>query len=65
VVVVIEQPKLLPYRDAICREVAELLGIDAGRVSLKAKTAEGLGPIGRGEAAEAHAVATILSSSQP
>jgi 2C-methyl-D-erythritol 2,4-cyclodiphosphate synthase len=39
--------------------MAEVLGISADRVGIKAKTAEGVGPVGRGEAAEAHAVAVI------
>jgi 2-C-methyl-D-erythritol 2,4-cyclodiphosphate synthase len=39
--------------------IAKTLGIDMERVGLKAKTAEGLGPVGEGEAAEAHAVAVI------
>ena len=59
IVVVIEQPKILPYREQICRNLALALEIDRSAVSLKAKTAEGVGPIGAGQAAEAHAVATI------
>jgi 2-C-methyl-D-erythritol 2,4-cyclodiphosphate synthase len=59
VVVVIEKPKILPYRDRMRVHIAKTLGIDAERVGVKAKTAEGLGPVGTGEAAEAHAVAVI------
>ena len=58
-VVIIEQPKIGAYREQIGRKVADSLSIDVDRVSIKAKTAEGLGPVGRGEAAEAHAVITI------
>jgi len=39
--------------------VAAALGLEVGRVSVKAKTAEGLGPIGSGEAVEARAVVLI------
>ncbi len=61
VALIIERPKIGPHREQICRKVAESLGIDVDRVSVKAKTAEGLGPVGRGEAAEAHAVVTIAN----
>jgi 2-C-methyl-D-erythritol 2,4-cyclodiphosphate synthase len=59
VVIIIEKPKILPHRDRMRQHVAKTLGIDMERVGLKAKTAEGLGAVGAGEAAEAHAVATI------
>ena len=39
--------------------LAEALGLAPERVNVKATTAEGMGPIGRGEGAEAHAVATV------
>jgi 2-C-methyl-D-erythritol 2,4-cyclodiphosphate synthase len=59
VVLVIEQPRILPYRRQIRESLARALGVGPAAVSLKAKTAEGIGPIGEGRAAEAHAVATI------
>ena len=59
VVVVIEQPKLLPYRAQIVKSLARVLRIDSSAVSLKAKTAEGMGPVGHEEAAWAVAVATV------
>lgn len=59
VVVVIERPKILPYRKRIREKLAEALGVEVGAVSVKAKTAEGVGPVGEGLAAEAHAVATV------
>lgn len=59
IVIVIEQPKILPHRARICESLARALGVDSSAISLKAKTAEGIGPVGAGEAAEAHAVATI------
>lgn len=58
-VVIIERPKILPHRDAIRDNLAGILGIERGRIGLKAKTSEGVGPVGHGEAAEAHVVATL------
>lgn len=58
-VVVAERPKLGPYFPAMRAAIAKSLGISAERVNLKAKTNEGLGEIGRGEAVAAHAIATI------
>jgi 2-C-methyl-D-erythritol 2,4-cyclodiphosphate synthase len=58
-VVSAEQPKLLPYREAIRSSLASALGVDAGAVFVKGKTNEGLGPLGRGEAVEALAVCLI------
>ncbi len=57
--VILERPKLGDYRAAIRQKLAEALGIDAGRVSVKFKTAEKLGPVGEGQSAEAQAVVTI------
>ncbi len=59
IVIVIEQPKILPYRSKIRESIAGAMDIDPKAVSLKAKTAEGIGPIGAGQAAEAHAIATV------
>ncbi|MDA1315869.1 MAG: 2-C-methyl-D-erythritol 2,4-cyclodiphosphate synthase [Acidobacteria bacterium] len=58
-VIIVEQPKIGPWRDAIRKSVAEVLGIEMERVGLKAKTAEGMGPVGEGLAAEAQAVALL------
>ena len=59
VVVILERPKIGPHRDAIQSRLAEALGIDADRVSVKAKTNEGVDAVGRGEAIAAHAVALL------
>jgi 2-C-methyl-D-erythritol 2,4-cyclodiphosphate synthase len=64
-VVILEQPKLLPHRDKIRSNLARVLGIEPGRIGLKAKTSERVGPAGRGEAAEAHAVALISRAAPP
>jgi 2-C-methyl-D-erythritol 4-phosphate cytidylyltransferase/2-C-methyl-D-erythritol 2,4-cyclodiphosphate synthase len=59
VVVILERPKLAPYREAIERQLADALGVEHGRVSVKAKTNEGVDAVGRGEAIAAHAVAIL------
>ena len=59
VVVVIERPKILPYRERIRENLAAILEVAPEAISVKAKTSEGVGPVGEGLAAEAHAVATI------
>jgi 2-C-methyl-D-erythritol 2,4-cyclodiphosphate synthase len=57
VTVIAEAPKISPHRDAIRARVAALTG--CGQVNIKAKTMEGLGPVGAREAIECHAVAEI------
>jgi 2-C-methyl-D-erythritol 2,4-cyclodiphosphate synthase len=57
--ITLERPRLKDYRAAIREELARALGVEADRVSVKFKTAEKLGPVGEGLAAEAQAVATI------
>ena len=54
-VVIAERPKLAPYLEAIRASLAAVLGIEAGRVSVKGKTNEGVDAVGRGEAMAAHA----------
>ena len=60
--VVAERPKLSPYIDAMRANVAEALGVAVDRVSIKAKTNEGVDAVGRGEAMAAHAVALVRSA---
>lgn len=58
-VVEAQRPKLSPYRERICRRVAQILQIDADQVGLKAKTGEGVGPVGREEAIGAQCVVLL------
>ena len=60
VVVVAERPKLAPHVPAMRARLAAVLGVDVDRVSVKAKTAEGLDAVGRGEAVAVHAVALLM-----
>jgi 2-C-methyl-D-erythritol 2,4-cyclodiphosphate synthase len=55
----LERPKLAPHILEMRKRVARALGIHAAQVSVKAKTGESLGAIGRGEAVRADAVALI------
>jgi 2-C-methyl-D-erythritol 2,4-cyclodiphosphate synthase len=57
VTVIAEAPKISPHREAIRSRVAALTG--CGQVNVKAKTMEGLGPVGAREAVECHAVAEL------
>ena len=61
VVVIAERPKLRPYIDAMRERLADPLGLPPDAISIKAKTAEGLDAVGRGEAVAVHAVATVVS----
>lgn len=57
--IITEQPKLGPHLDAMAATLAKRLGASPGSVSLKAKTNEGMGFIGRGEGIAVIAVATL------
>jgi len=59
VTVILQRPKLAPYIPEMRKNLAAALGIDEGSVSIKAKTGEGLGPVGREEAVAAHAIALL------
>ena len=58
--VILERPKLQDYRQAIRERLAATLSLELDRVSVKFKTAEKLGPVGEGRAAEAQAIVTML-----
>lgn len=59
VMVICEQPKIGPYREAIQTRMRTLLGVDRDCFSIKATTNEGLGFIGRREGIGAQALATV------
>ena len=58
-VVILEKPKLSPYKAKIRETVSKLLGIEPDRVSIKAKTMEGFGPEGQGLAISCEALVTL------
>jgi len=57
--IIAEQPKLAPHLPAMAERLAGRLGVAAGDISLKAKTNELMGFIGRGEGLAVLAVATL------
>jgi 2-C-methyl-D-erythritol 2,4-cyclodiphosphate synthase len=57
--VILERPKLKDYRVEIRQRLAETLGLELDRVSVKFKTAEKVGPVGEGRSAEAQAVVSL------
>jgi len=59
--VILERPKMAPHIPAIITKLAGALQIDPSKVSVKAKTNEGLGELGRGEAIACH-VSVLLTS---
>lgn len=61
ITIAMQAPKLAPYIERMRSTIAEVIGIDAGRVSVKATTTERLGFVGRGEGCEVWAVVTVVS----
>ena len=59
VVVITETPKIAPYRQAMRERIGAAVGCDARDVSIKGKTNEGMGFIGRGEGLACLATATL------
>jgi 2-C-methyl-D-erythritol 4-phosphate cytidylyltransferase / 2-C-methyl-D-erythritol 2,4-cyclodiphosphate synthase len=59
VTIICEGPKIGPHRTAMVERVAQILGIAASRVSVKATTTDKLGFTGRGEGIAAQAIATV------
>ncbi|NDH50714.1 MAG: 2-C-methyl-D-erythritol 2,4-cyclodiphosphate synthase [Betaproteobacteria bacterium] len=57
--VIAQAPKLMPWIPAMRVAIAAALALPMDRVNVKAKTAEGLGPVGQGLAIEARAVALM------
>ena len=60
VTLICERPKIAPHAAAMMTRLASILGVEVGRISVKATTTEKLGFTGRGEGIAAQAVATVL-----
>jgi 2-C-methyl-D-erythritol 4-phosphate cytidylyltransferase/2-C-methyl-D-erythritol 2,4-cyclodiphosphate synthase len=58
-VIELEAPRFLPFRDAVRDSIADILGVPAARVFVKAKTGEKMGEVGRGEAVKAWATCLL------
>jgi 2-C-methyl-D-erythritol 2,4-cyclodiphosphate synthase len=61
--IVVQLPKLAPFIGAMRDALADILGVDAARVSVKAKTSEGLGYTGDGSGIAAYAVVLVEAAS--
>lgn len=62
ITVICERPKLAPHIDAMRETTAKALGIETTAVSIKAKTNEGMGWVGKGEGIAAIAVAAVRAA---
>lgn len=60
ITVISEAPRLAPHVPAMTASLAGVLDVEPGQVSIKAKTNEGMGWIGRGEGIAVIAVATLV-----
>ena len=58
-VILAERPKMAPHIDAMKQRIAGLLDIPRDRIGIKAKTGEGIGSVGHGEAIAARAVVLV------
>lgn len=58
--IVAQQPKMAPHIPAMRERLAEVLGVDAGQINVKAKTAEKMGPVGELKAIEARAACLLV-----
>jgi 2-C-methyl-D-erythritol 2,4-cyclodiphosphate synthase len=59
--VILERPKLKEFRAAIRDNLARAVSLPASCVSVKFKSAEGVGPVGEGRSCEAHAMVLLTS----
>ena len=59
ITIICERPKVGPHRDKMVARVAEILGLEPSRISVKATTTEGLGFTGRSEGIAAQATASV------
>lgn len=57
--IVLQRPKIASYIDSMRENIATILGIEQGRINIKATTEEGLSFTGSGEGAAAHALAML------
>lgn len=62
-VVMLEEPKLVPHFEVMRRRIAELVGTELTSVSVKAKTMEGMGPVGERKAIASTVVVLLKSVS--
>jgi 2-C-methyl-D-erythritol 2,4-cyclodiphosphate synthase len=61
VTVITQEPRLGPYKEPMREKLSHLLGVPRDRVSVKAKTNEGMGAIGKGEGLAACAAVLMIA----
>lgn len=61
-IVIAEEPKLSPFKEPIRKKIAQILNIPEDQVNVKAKTAEGLGLLGRSKGIASYAIVSLSSS---
>ena len=62
--IVAQAPKMAPHIAAMQARIAEVLGVEAAQVNVKAKTAEKMGPVGEGRAIETRAVCLLVRAAE-
>ena len=62
-VIAAELPKLAPHKENIRERIAEILSLAVDQINVKAKTGEGVGPVGEQQIIEARCVALLENSS--
>ena len=60
--VIAQAPKLAPHIEGMRVRIARVLAIDIAQVNVKAKTAEGMGPVGEGRSIETRAVVLLSAA---
>ncbi len=60
--IIAQAPKMAPHIPAMRQRLAEVLGIEAQQINVKAKTAEKMGPVGELRAIEARAVCLLVAA---
>lgn len=60
--IVAQAPRMAPHLVAMRQRLAQALSLTIDQVNVKAKTAERMGPVGRGEAIEARAVCLLIGA---
>lgn len=60
--VILERPRIGPFKDAMRANLAGLLGVDSSRINVKGKSHERVDAVGEGRAIEAHVVALLARS---
>lgn len=63
-VILLEEPKLSDHSDSIRKNLAGLLNLDLSLVSVKAKSSEGLGPVGERRAIACHTIVALRKRSK-